>query len=81
MIGKIRSKSQYHITIGHSTLMASITIFGLDTSASDHSSDESFDFSREYRYLEEMICKVQKQSIIFLRTYSRCSNSYLIKIN
>lgn len=46
--GDIASKSKFHITIGHSTVMASILLFKGENLSDD------FDYLREYEYVPEM---------------------------
>lgn len=43
---KIKSKSSFHITIGHDTVMATITLFS-------SSKSQTFNFQNEYQYEEE----------------------------
>ncbi|XP_014097604.2 selenocysteine-specific elongation factor [Bactrocera oleae] len=46
----IRSKSKFHITIGHDTVMANITLF---RSANDIT-NENFDINNDYEFVEEL---------------------------
>ncbi|XP_011191171.2 selenocysteine-specific elongation factor [Zeugodacus cucurbitae] len=46
----IRSKSKLHVTIGHDTVMANITLF---RSAND-TANEIFDINKEYEFVEEL---------------------------
>ncbi|XP_069120108.1 selenocysteine-specific elongation factor-like isoform X1 [Argopecten irradians] len=60
--GAINSKAKFHITTGHDTVMGRVSFFGLygDTATADgageslHSTSNSFDFSREYVYQDEL---------------------------
>ena len=55
--GTIRSKSKFHITIGHETVMGKLQVFGLPpgqvTDSSQYSA--SFDMSREYVFQEAVM--------------------------
>jgi selenocysteine-specific elongation factor len=55
--GKIASKARFHVSLGHSTVMATVTLFGVPEnteSAGGNAAPAVFDFSREYPYLEEL---------------------------
>jgi selenocysteine-specific elongation factor len=52
--GEIRTKAKFHITVGHETVMAKITVFGYI--GEDDLTDE-FDFSKEYKYQDGYIDK------------------------
>lgn len=53
----ITSKSKFHITIGHETVMGKLQVFGLPPEQSvNHSQEgEIFDISREYVFQEEVV--------------------------
>lgn len=55
--GAITSKSKFHITIGHETVMGKLQIFGLPPGQSMDPSQESniFNISREYVFQEEVV--------------------------
>nr|CAB3241117.1 selenocysteine-specific elongation factor [Phallusia mammillata] len=67
--GEVRTKMKFHVTIGHSTVMARIALFGFgdDGTAANHESKplddavegltvtDMFDFSRDYAYQDELI--------------------------
>ena len=55
--GTITSKSKFHITIGHETVMGKLQVFGLPPGQSVDSSQEStsFDMSREYVFQEAVL--------------------------
>lgn len=48
--GTIQSGSKFHITIGHETILAKIDLF---TSKDETDASETFDFKKEYLYLDE----------------------------
>lgn len=57
--GTVATKAKFHISVGHETLMAKVTIFGV--SASDAVQGETdrnsstFNFDEQYRYQEELL--------------------------
>ncbi|KAL9982146.1 hypothetical protein ACROYT_G010955 [Oculina patagonica] len=55
--GAITSKSKFHITIGHETVMGKLQVFGLPPEQSVNPSQESniFDISKEYVFQEEVV--------------------------
>lgn len=55
--GTITSKSKFHITIGHETVMGKLQVFGLPPGQSMNPSqdDNVFDISREYVFQEEVV--------------------------
>ena len=58
--GIVATKAKYHVTIGHETVMATVSFFGLRNDVADIeklSLDDAdkFDFSREYVYQDELI--------------------------
>ena len=46
--GDISSKSKFHITLGHETVMGRITLFTSNTG------DKQLNFNSEYQYLESL---------------------------
>ena len=59
--GTITSKSKFHITIGHETVMGTLQVFGLPPGQSrDPKTQEAFDISREYIFQEEVIDQSKK---------------------
>lgn len=59
----IRSKSKLHITIGHDTVMANITLF---RNANDIT-NENFDINNDYEFVEELepVTSAQTEDMIF----------------
>ncbi|KAJ8299880.1 hypothetical protein KUTeg_021399 [Tegillarca granosa] len=60
---QINSKSKFHITTGHETVMGRVTFFGLYSSENmdvGSISLNNFDFSKEYVYQDELIGKLAK---------------------
>ncbi|ESO86354.1 hypothetical protein LOTGIDRAFT_220667 [Lottia gigantea] len=57
--GPIATKSKFHITLGHETVMGKITVFGALTSDDKQasSSADNFDFSIEYSYQDCFLTK------------------------
>lgn len=60
--GDVTTKSKFHITIGHTTVMAKLTLFtDLSTEFSQSSwilpelRNEQFDFNKEYSYQENLV--------------------------
>ena len=53
--GTITSKSKFHITIGHETVMGKLQVFGIPPGQSVDSSLTSFDMSRDYVFQEAVI--------------------------
>ncbi|XP_057701037.1 selenocysteine-specific elongation factor isoform X2 [Corythoichthys intestinalis] len=56
--GPLSTRAKLHITVGHETVMARVTFFGLppDTSQPQHHSPETtFAFNREYVYQEDYV--------------------------
>ena len=49
---EIRTKSKFHITLGHETVMAHVAVFGLYNEDSNAINERTFDFSKEYKYQE-----------------------------
>ncbi|XP_004368453.1 selenocysteine-specific elongation factor [Trichechus manatus latirostris] len=56
--GPLQTKAKFHITVGHETVMGRLMFF---SPAPDHFDHEpvldSFDFSREYLFQEQFLCK------------------------
>lgn len=52
--GSITSKSKFHITIGHETVMGKLQLFGLPP-AEELQECDGFEFERDYVYQEEVI--------------------------
>ena len=48
--GDVRTKAKFHITVGHVTTMATISIFSCDTKGDG----ESFNFDLDYQYEDEL---------------------------
>ncbi|XP_053964670.1 selenocysteine-specific elongation factor [Anastrepha ludens] len=59
----IRSKSKLHITIGHDTVMANITLF----KSINNKAVEEFDLNNEYEFIEELepATSVQEEEVTF----------------
>ena len=54
--GAISTKAKFHITIGHNTVMGKIALFGSEDLPADlPDSTSGFDFTREYRYQDDLI--------------------------
>lgn len=51
--GEVKSKAKFHISLGHETVMAKLTLF---SAPCDNVKRDEFDFTREYVY-EEGFCK------------------------
>lgn len=62
--GTITSKSKFHITIGHETVMGKLQVFGLPPGPAVNHSQEvtTFDISREYVFQEEVIGQSNQSS-------------------
>jgi len=65
--GDVTTKSKFHVTIGHSTVMAKLSIFGLETVSNGAGpivadtleklkldEENKFDFTRDYIYQDEL---------------------------
>ena len=52
--GSIKSKSRMHISIGHSTVMATIQVFSLSPLDSKVDKNELFNFDRDYLFQEQL---------------------------
>ena len=52
--GQVSSKAKFHITIGHETVMGKAQFFGLPVSVDSSPSTDSFDFSQEYLFQDEL---------------------------
>ena len=48
--GEIATKSKFHISLGHETVLGRLTLFHSDS----NTGDEDFNLEREYHYLENM---------------------------
>lgn len=60
---QINSKSKFHITTGHETVMGRVTFFGLYSSDNmdvGNISLKNFDYSKEYVYQDELFAKLSK---------------------
>ena len=52
--GQVLSKAKFHITVGHETVMGKAQFFGLPVSADVLQNADSFDFTQEYVFQEEL---------------------------
>lgn len=50
----VRSKAKFHVSVLHDTVLARITVFGDYSEGTQVTSSEEFDWSRNYRYDEEL---------------------------
>ncbi|XP_008592674.1 PREDICTED: selenocysteine-specific elongation factor-like, partial [Galeopterus variegatus] len=56
--GPLQTKAKFHITVGHETVMGRLMFFSPDPDSFDHEPVlDSFDFSREYLFQEQYLCK------------------------
>lgn len=59
--GTVATKAKFHITMGHETVMAKISVFGDNNPSEDSKKD--FDFSKEYIYMDELIGEKDKKDL------------------
>jgi selenocysteine-specific elongation factor len=57
--GNVNTKAKFHISIGHETVMAKLSFFGLLQESSDTIEDNAFDFNREYKFQDELLLDPQ----------------------
>ncbi|KAM9185899.1 selenocysteine-specific elongation factor isoform 3-T3 [Dugong dugon] len=56
--GPLQTKAKFHITVGHETVMGRLMFFSPAPDDFDHEPVlDSFDFSREYLFQEQFLCK------------------------
>ncbi|XP_058422955.1 selenocysteine-specific elongation factor isoform X4 [Diceros bicornis minor] len=56
--GPLQTKAKFHITVGHETVMGRLMFFSPAPNSFDHEPVlDSFDFSREYLFQEQYLCK------------------------
>ncbi|XP_008529957.2 selenocysteine-specific elongation factor isoform X1 [Equus quagga] len=56
--GSLQTKAKFHITVGHETVMGRLMFFSPTPDSFDHEPVlDSFDFSREYLFQEQYLCK------------------------
>ncbi|XP_008071112.1 selenocysteine-specific elongation factor [Carlito syrichta] len=56
--GPLQTKAKFHITVGHETVMGRLMFFSPAPDCFDHEPVlDSFDFSREYLFQEQYLCK------------------------
>ncbi|XP_049719092.1 selenocysteine-specific elongation factor [Elephas maximus indicus] len=56
--GPLQTKAKFHITVGHETVMGRLMFFSPAPDHFDHKPVlDSFDFSREYLFQEQFLCK------------------------
>ena len=60
--GNVNTKAKFHISIGHETVMAKLSFFGLVQDSSGAASDNAFDFEREYKFQDELLLDLQSDS-------------------
>ncbi|XP_072845641.2 selenocysteine-specific elongation factor isoform X5 [Pogona vitticeps] len=61
--GTLQTKSKFHITVGHETVMGKVMFFTpAPADFSNEPMENNFDFEKEYLYQEEYICKDSKSS-------------------
>lgn len=56
--GTVATKSKFHVTMGHDTVMARVTFFGSSadsTSSAINTEKPSFNFNQDYKYQEELL--------------------------
>lgn len=53
--GNVNTKAKFHISIGHETVMAKLSFFGLLQDFSNTSEDNAFDFNKEYKFQNELL--------------------------
>jgi selenocysteine-specific elongation factor len=54
----VNTRAKFHISIGHETVMAKLTFFGL-LRDSNRANENSFDFDGEYKFQEELLSEPQ----------------------
>ncbi|KAM7125828.1 selenocysteine-specific elongation factor isoform 4-T4 [Molossus nigricans] len=56
--GPLQTKAKFHITVGHETVMGRLMFFSPSPDSFDHEPVlDTFDFSREYLFQEQYLCK------------------------
>lgn len=60
--GNVNTKAKFHISIGHETVMAKLSFFGLLRYSSSAANDDTFDFDREYKFQDELLLDLQCDS-------------------
>lgn len=60
--GNVNTKAKFHISIGHETVMAKLSFFGLVQDCSGAASDNAFDFERDYKFQDELLLDLQCDS-------------------
>jgi selenocysteine-specific elongation factor len=53
--GNVNTKTKFHISMGHETVMAKLSFFGLLKDFSNTSEDNAFDFNKEYKFQDELL--------------------------
>ncbi|XP_005387101.1 PREDICTED: selenocysteine-specific elongation factor isoform X2 [Chinchilla lanigera] len=63
--GPLQTKAKFHITVGHETVMGRLLFFGPAPSSFDREPVlDSFDFSREYVFQEQYLCKDAAPAVV-----------------
>ena len=60
--GNVNTKAKFHVSIGHETVMAKLSFFGLVRDSSGAANDNAFDFEREYKFQDELLLDLQCDS-------------------
>jgi len=61
--GNVNTKAKFHISIGHETVMAKLSFFGLVLQdSSGAASNNAFDFEREYKFQDELLLDLRCDS-------------------
>ncbi|XP_012514419.1 PREDICTED: selenocysteine-specific elongation factor [Propithecus coquereli] len=56
--GPLQTKAKFHVTVGHDTVMGRVMFFGPAPDGADgEAAPDAFDFSREYLFQEQYLCK------------------------
>jgi selenocysteine-specific elongation factor len=57
--GNVNTKAKFHISIGHETVMAKLSFFGLLQDFTNMPEEKSFDFNKEYKFQDELLLDPQ----------------------